>query len=526
MHASPSTVVHAAQPKTEPTHWLDWTHDQLGKPRVVLLGLGLYLFLRALLPSILYQGANADISQELLFAQEWRLGYGFSNPPLHTWLLKLAQLAFGPSLATVYFLKAAFLWILAALLLVAGRAIGLTPAIAGLAALSVIGMRYAAFDSLQNLTHSILLLPLCVLAVLSFIRLDRSGSLASYLALGVVAGLGLLAKYNFGVLMLGLIAAALLDPGLRARVLNWRCALVILVAGAIYAPHGLWQLDNLQHIGQLTEGRFVTPNTKKNLSAILEILAKVPLNALATTLPFSALLLLCAPAILRAPKGADDLARWRRLIARSLLATVGILLAAALVLVTTNIRTRYFIILIPVPLYLLARAQAAGVSPRALARCAVILLLLAVAIPAAQVREFAFSAQSGESSANKIPVARIAAQLRLAGFSRGTLVAETELLDLVGNLVPYFPKARLISPRRTEFVPAAHVDGGTCLLMWDLDAKGASRRSVLNVLAALNGGTAALGMTPATIAIERERAPGSPLRFQYILLPEGAGDCA
>lgn len=500
---------------------------QLGSPRVVLLGLSLYLFLRALIPSILFEGATPDISSEILFTQEWRLGYGFANPPLHTWLLKLAQLAVGTSPATAYFLKAAFLWILAAVLLVAGRAIGLSPAMAGLAALSIVGMRYAAFDGLQNLTHSILVLPLCVLAVLGFIRLDRNGNLSSYLLLGVIAGLGLLAKYNFGLLMLGLIAAALFDPGLRARVLNWRFALAVLVAGAIYAPHGLWQLDNLQNIGRLTEGRFVPGEDEKNLWTLLGIGTSVPLNAVATTLPFSALLLVSAPSVLRATQNQDDLARWRRLIARGLLAAVGILFAAALVLVTTNIRMRYFVFLIPVPLYLLARAQAAGISPRGLIRCTALLLLVAVGVPIVQLGEFAFSDVTAERSASRLPVSRIADRLRAAGFSQGTLIAEAEILDLAGNLVPHFPDARLISPRRPEFVPTANGEHGACMLVWELGATGAAKRSVMNVIAALNGGAAPPEVAPQTIEFVEPRAEGSrPRRFEYIHVPEGIGNCA
>jgi len=68
--------------------------------------------------------------------------------------------------------------------------------------------------------------------------------LGNYLALGVLAGLGLLSKYNYAIFLLALVAAMATVPRYRAVLGNARFLATVCVMVAVAAPHALWLADN------------------------------------------------------------------------------------------------------------------------------------------------------------------------------------------------------------------------------------------------------------------------------------------
>lgn len=93
-------------------------------------------------------------------------------------------------------------------------------------------------------------------ATLVFVRLLRDSTNPRWLGLGIIVGLGLLNKYSMLWLMAGIGVALVLTP--YRRVLRtpgpWMAA---LLAGAIFSPHLVWQVENgwpsLEFIRNATE---------------------------------------------------------------------------------------------------------------------------------------------------------------------------------------------------------------------------------------------------------------------------------
>jgi hypothetical protein len=188
-------------------------------------------------------GLERDEAEMVYLARELRLGYG-TQPPLYTWLQWLAFQAFGPdrfalaivkglSLGAIYvaMYRAALPW--------AGRA-GALAASASLLLFPQIG-----WEALRIQTHSVLMIALACGLLWAYAALLARPSAARYAAFGLVAGLGLLAKYNFGMLLAGVVGAGLLVRDHRAVLWNRRAAIAALLAVLVVLPHAAWMTNHI-----------------------------------------------------------------------------------------------------------------------------------------------------------------------------------------------------------------------------------------------------------------------------------------
>ena len=185
-----------------------------------------------------------DDAKENLFTQNWQWGYLPYNPPLYEWLLHLVQILTGPNLLSILIVKyglllasAALFWSLA--LRLYGDGAKASIATFGTVLLYQIGWNYH-----QAFTHSLVVVACAVAALWGFERLVRQGAWSDYLILGVIIGLGCLAKYNFAVLVIGLLAAGLSVAEIRAKILSVKMALALGLAGLMIAPHIVWISQN------------------------------------------------------------------------------------------------------------------------------------------------------------------------------------------------------------------------------------------------------------------------------------------
>jgi 4-amino-4-deoxy-L-arabinose transferase-like glycosyltransferase len=83
----------------------------------------------------------------------------------------------------------------------------------------------------------------CTLAAVEIyvlLKLMEGRCLLHYALFGAVAGLGLIAKYNYGLYLLALCLAAPSLPDTRQVLWDRRSWLSAIIATAIFAPHGLW----------------------------------------------------------------------------------------------------------------------------------------------------------------------------------------------------------------------------------------------------------------------------------------------
>jgi len=205
----------------------------------------LYFATNATLQWLVSPTADLDQAEQLLLAQDWALGYA-AQPPLYTYLaLTLFELT-GPDLAALVALKVVLLSLLAGALIWSARALALPLPLQLVTVAGMVFVPQLIWESQRDLTHSVLATTLAAGTLLMLLRTERDPRLGNYLLLGLLAGLGLISKYNYAIFLVCLGAAALLVPEYR-RVLGDRrillaCTLLVVVA----APHFHWMLNHLE----------------------------------------------------------------------------------------------------------------------------------------------------------------------------------------------------------------------------------------------------------------------------------------
>lgn len=184
-------------------------------------------------------GLYPDEAQYWFWAQHPAFGY-FSKPPLVAWLIALTTSAFGDREWAVR-LAAPFLHAIAA-----GFVYGIGARLydrrtgfwSALAYATLPGVSVSAFI----ISTDAALLPCWAAALYAFIRAREPGGERWWLAVGVAAGLGCLAKYAMAYWIATAVALVLLVPEERR---HWRRLLAALaIATILYLPNLWWNWSN------------------------------------------------------------------------------------------------------------------------------------------------------------------------------------------------------------------------------------------------------------------------------------------
>lgn len=204
----------------------------------------LYFLFNALSQLAVSATADLDQAEQLVFSQDWDLGYS-AQPPLYTWLVAGLFSITGPSLTALATVKVGLLSTLVLLLAAIGRRFAFTRrqhllALAGLAFIPQI-----VWESQRDLTHSVLATVLAAAILLQTLRTADSRRTADYALLGLVVGLGLLGKYNLIIFIAALMAAVALTRAYRPMLWDARMLLAIAIAAATLLPHLLWVAGHL-----------------------------------------------------------------------------------------------------------------------------------------------------------------------------------------------------------------------------------------------------------------------------------------
>ncbi len=186
-------------------------------------------------------GVQANPLQDLVESLAWghHLAWGYpKQPPLTSWLAE----AFGRlSPGNVWPLYLAG-FLSAALCLWAVWQVAcafLSPRAALIAVVGLDGLIYLTGEA-SEFNNNITLCALWSLAVLCILRATQTERLRWWLALGVIAGLGLLCKYPVVFLLAALGGYLLCSRAGRRHLKSPGPYLSVLVAAAMFAPHVVW----------------------------------------------------------------------------------------------------------------------------------------------------------------------------------------------------------------------------------------------------------------------------------------------
>lgn len=201
----------------------------------------LHVALWTALPALGSLSPTLDVVEVLAWGQEWQLGY-FKHPPLPAWLAEIGRLVtgeaiWGPILVSQLCVAATFVFVF----LLGRGLLGGRDALLGTALLT--GVYYFSWPT-PEFNHNVVQMPIWAAAFYLFALIcENPRRLAPWAWLGMVAGLGVYAKYSVAVLyaVLGLWLVA--DRRLRPALLGPGPWLGAVVAIAVALPHLLWLVE-------------------------------------------------------------------------------------------------------------------------------------------------------------------------------------------------------------------------------------------------------------------------------------------
>lgn len=488
-----------------------------GYSQQFLIGLAVYIVGFFALRTLLSSTIGVDDVEQMIYAQDWRLGYNPSQPPLYTWLVLLAIKVVGVSPLAPQLVRYLILFATYWFLYLSARRVIRDPLLAVVAACSPVLIYFIGWGAHQGFTHSALVGAASAATLYALLRVIDSGSLANHAWLGVALAAGLQAKYNFGLLAGAMLIAVAWDPRTRARLKPARLLLSLAIGALALVPSLLWLFKSFDL--QAVLGSYVNYKPAEATGAgigRLPSIWSILRSSVSFALSFVVFAVLLLPQALRplprltSPTPQDSAGR---LLGRFFVAIYGLLFAAALVGVLEHVKIRWmYPILILLPLYYFYRVERAGYSMSQLRRWRWLLLAfvtLTVVLWALQPVARSLCGRCRLFEPYPVLTELIA---RDSGFRAGTIIAADE--HIAGNIRPRFPEARVITPIYPFYLPAAPADA-QCLLVWNAK-QGGTVPGPLAKWAAVQTGYAVTGTEPIGLASGENRANGRPLRLAYV----------
>lgn len=408
----------------EPTGWT-W-----------LIFVGIYFALHVLTRTLVSPNLQMDEAEQLIFTQDWAWGYG-SQPPLYNWIQKVLFSIFGVKVFTLSLLKNSLLFLFNVFFYLAALEIFVERRLAALATAAVFFMPQIFWESQRDQSHLVLATMCAAATLFFFLRICKGGGVITFTLFGIVAGMGTLAKYNYAFFLLALILAAA-TLGMLG-VFRWKMVFAVAAFLLVTWPHFEWLMNNRELAASQSYKFKVAIESGASAYAVgLGKLAK----AVATFVALPTLLFL--PLLLKRRTEARD--EWNRLLGAVFV--WGLVLTVLLVLFfrVTYIRDRWLQpLLFAYPMFLVglvaARSEARRLGPYfglATAVAIVVLVLMNGVVVGANVL--------GRAHNMNVPFEGLAAELRKAGFSAGTILADSYFVG--GNLKMRFPESSVVTTGR------------------------------------------------------------------------------
>jgi hypothetical protein len=443
---------------TSPSWWLGL---------LIVIGVGLayglaYSLLRLSLSDNLPQD---DVTSNVL-TQTLALGYVPRQPPLYEWLQWSVQQIIGPTLPSFLLIKYGLLTGTVGFLYLAATRIFRESGYAILAGLSPFLLFQFAWNLHEGVTHSMLLTCLVAASLWAVMRISENGRAFDYLLLGIIVGLGLISKWGYAGFLLILFISAMLQPSLRALIVDPRSLLSLCAVAVVSTPVVYWLIAG-QHDLVALYGKAVAP--KAHLDRFRATLIGLGLSIYAPLgflFPLDIILPVLFPAsvrtawadIKRAVAPASWLGNkpdWPLLILHSTIGGFLLLILGALLTGATHYLERYmhpFFLL--TPLWMLSAVERTENPARKAKILGTVLAASLLIVFPIRARDLML-AMGPHCNKCRVatPYAGLAEVLKARGFEDGTIVALSR--HDAGNLRRFFPKARIVCFDRPNYGPPA-----------------------------------------------------------------------
>ncbi len=421
-----------------------------------------HLFIRLAMGGTL----ELDEAEQLIFGQQLALGYN-TQPPLYSWLQWFFFQLLGEGVLALAVLKSLLLFTIYLFTwLIAGQLIQ-NQRIALLAAFSLLLIPSIAWESVRDLTHTVLATAIASATFYMAIRICHKRSLSAYALLGGLLACGMLAKYSFALFALSLLLAALSIREYRSLVLDRRIVVSAVIALLLFLPHMLWAIGHLDEIRAFISDQVGEGSQTGYLAGVISGFSSLVKNSAEFLILVWLVLTLLVPSAYR-PLVAGSVNPHRLLAARFLIAAVLVCVLLIVIFGTTQFQSRWFQpLLIIFPLYLLSRAETTGISLRRETLLRSVIIFFAVTVMVLRFSQFWLAPYVQKNpSRMQFPSADLAEQLKQQGFIGGTVIGDSNLT--AANIGLYFDNARLLSPKTELFLADNRNNGteGQCLIAW------------------------------------------------------------
>lgn len=415
-----------------------------------------YFILQVIVRLLTTDSVVIDESEQVMLTQYLALGYN-SQPPLYTWLQKAVFLVFGENILAISLLKNATLL---AIYLFTYKAALLASKDREKAALSAFGLLFLPqliWEAQIDQIHTVLLTASAAALFCTFFYTMEKQNLKGFFFLGVVCACGVLAKYNFVVVIAALLLSALAIREYREKIVRGRLLLSILVAALLTLPHFLWFFTNLRLATSETMDRMSVDTKGTYLADILHGGGELVLSCIAFTVIFLLFFFIFFGRKAKLTRNAPA-----NLLLLYTIATFLSVVIVILVTQATNIKERWlqpYLFLSPMLLFLMTdprqveRKRFHGFLATGLVFCAVVLLVIPLRVLLVDL--------GSKPHRENYPFAELSRQISEAGFDGGLILTEDKFVG--GNLKLRFQDSTVITPSLPlqPFKPAAKT-----LIVW------------------------------------------------------------
>lgn len=398
-------------------------------------------------------------------------GYQIRNPPLYEWLLWGVQQLAGPGPLSYLLLRYGLIAATGILFHAAVlRTVG-SVRMAAAFSLSLLLFFWFGWEAHHSVSHSLALLALALALFIAALSYAERRTVARAIWLGLVIGLGLMAKWSFLLVVVSLGLSLALTPATRRLYADPRSLLAAAAAAVPALPFALW-LAGLDP--GLIAARSVPPGQSVPLDRALEGVVVFAAGVPLVLLPWIIIVLGLA---WRWPRARSEPTLPKAAATRVALLTSALtLVLMALILLGVTLKgvalfgiTRFAIhYLFPFALFAalgIAGLVATRVTPERFAdRLAAIALIAAGVIFIVKLASFIIVPAASEAT-NLIPYARLADALTARGLGAAQFVTLSP--RDAGNLAIYLPEARALSlSARLEPPPPDPMPDRPCVVLW------------------------------------------------------------
>ena len=460
---------------------------------------------------ILSGGLELDESEQLLLTQTWRWGYG-PQPPLYVWLQSLFFNLFGVSILSLALFKNLLLFVTFSFIYLIARETSGNRGLARMAVLSLFLSPQYGWEFNRTLTHTVLATAAAAALLVCILDLEKKRTAFKYTLMGLVAGFGLLGKYNFVLLLAALLIAGLSLPGWRGIILDRRILLSLAATTVMGAGHLLWILKN-----QATAVSF-TGKLEISQDPGLLVYGHGIVNLIIASIGLFWPLLIVYIFFLRPSGSTRQTVRGggniQSLLGRTMVITLGICIVIVFTTHLTRFNDRWLApLLFFLPVYLITRYRSRITGPRSTAfvsLAATVMILLLALFPARVL----LASRTGKALRLNYPYGALSSGLRASGFTGGNILAQNHRVG--GNLRLHFPGSSINVPGRPH-VPLRERE--PLLIAWNATDEDSAPPSLLEYVRDMTGGLSAEG-NPGFVEAPMLHLKGRTMKLGYYIIEE------